>query len=323
MKLSVIIVSYNEKKYLNEALMSCLNQKCNFEYEIIIGDDGSSDGSIEDIKKYVNAYDQVSNFFVMERVEKEDIIPSIRVSNILKKGFELAKGDYICVLSADDYFCDMDKFNSQIAFLEKNEKYASCYTGYKKVWDDGSEKECCQKIPTKHSRNLFWGTSYVHISCFVFRRECIKNLLVRFCDDTGLLYSILATGKSFYMKRICFSYRQRDNSIMHSSKQIELALLEMLLFQDCINKGYMKIASLARFFAPMYMLIKNRKELTRTNYLKYIKQAKKYNNDIIGIVYEFDSYCLLEKAKYILLLLFNGGVYLFFKMIQALSMIVG
>ena len=78
-KVSVIIVSYNEKDYLPEAINSCLMQAYD-DYEIIIGDDGSSDGSIELIEKYAAEYPNKIRFFIQDRkIGPEGVIPSVRV----------------------------------------------------------------------------------------------------------------------------------------------------------------------------------------------------------------------------------------------------
>ena len=62
MKLSIIIVSYNEKEYISEAIESCMSQEGKFDYEIIIGDDGSNDGSLEIIERYQEQYLVHNNF---------------------------------------------------------------------------------------------------------------------------------------------------------------------------------------------------------------------------------------------------------------------
>ena len=54
MVLSIILVSYNEVSYIREAIESCINQKIDTDFEVIIGDDGSTDGSIDVIKEYAN-----------------------------------------------------------------------------------------------------------------------------------------------------------------------------------------------------------------------------------------------------------------------------
>ena len=55
-KLSVIIISYNQEKYISEAIESVINQKTNFKYEILVSDDCSKDKTQEIIEKYEKKY---------------------------------------------------------------------------------------------------------------------------------------------------------------------------------------------------------------------------------------------------------------------------
>lgn len=287
MKLSIVIVSYNELDYLEESIKSCMNSNC--DYEIIIGDDGSTDGSIELIAKYSKRYPGKIKFFVMDRVgikSVKDIIPSIRVSNVLKRAFDICQGEYITIISGDDVNTLPNRYIKQVEFLDKNLKYSSCYIDYKKFWNDGTEE--ILRLRASINEKIFWSIQYVHISCFVFRRECLKNLLPRFCDDTGLIYSILATGKSKHLKMDGFGYRQRNKSIMHEADKVELSLLEIALFQDCLNHGSMKLSSLSRFYKPMQYLMNNRNAIMSGKYDKYLNETSKSANDVLKLIVNDD-----------------------------------
>ncbi len=63
---SVVIISYNEAEYLKQAIDSCLKQTYD-NIEIIIGDDGSTDSSMEIINHYVKCYPEKIKSFIMER----------------------------------------------------------------------------------------------------------------------------------------------------------------------------------------------------------------------------------------------------------------
>lgn len=65
-KLSIIIVSYNEAEYLPECFESILKQNMDFDYEVIVGDDGSSDNSLDVIKSYQTKFKHFS-YFVQDR----------------------------------------------------------------------------------------------------------------------------------------------------------------------------------------------------------------------------------------------------------------
>ena len=200
---SVIIISYNCAEYISKAIESCLSQSCK-NIEIIIGDDGSTDNSKDVIDEYISKYPKVIKCYIMERPSDErNIIPSIRVSKNIKRALQYAKGKYIRVMSADDYYEDKFLFEKQLKILEANNEYSSVTCGYRKVWPDGKNEEY---YPPRNINSIFWSGMYVHVSCLLIRQEVLKGryLLPRLCDDTGLLYSAIISGKCLGMPSICF-----------------------------------------------------------------------------------------------------------------------
>lgn len=305
MKLSIIIVSYNEKKYLPAAIESCLKQKSDFDIEIIVGDDGSDDGSIEIINDYREKYKECIKYFVMDRTNAVNVIPSIRVSNVLKQAFKLAEGEYLMVMSGDDLLINETKIMNQVKFLEKHNQYASCYTDYKKFWGDGREINCIMRSTI--SRYSFWSSQYMHISCFVFRRSALNHLLNRFCDDTGLIFSIFCAGKSKHIPLMGFGYRQRSESIMHETDKIELSILELALFQDILNYNGYKNSSLSRFCKPLQYLFALRESLSDKKYSKYLSSCSQYKYNLLEKLNCYDS--LPEKEKKDLIRLVRKSIF--------------
>ena len=90
MKFSIVIANYNSGQYLEEAILSILNQSCK-DYEIIVVDAGSSDKSIEIIEKYKSHF----SWWCSEADKGQ--------SDAFNKGFSHAKGDYFFWLNADDF----------------------------------------------------------------------------------------------------------------------------------------------------------------------------------------------------------------------------
>lgn len=87
--LSIVIANYNYGRFLEEAIQSVLSQSCN-DYELIIVDGGSTDNSVEIIKKYV---DKIA-WWVSEKDKGQ--------SDAFNKGFAQAKGRFLTWLNADD-----------------------------------------------------------------------------------------------------------------------------------------------------------------------------------------------------------------------------
>lgn len=298
MKLSVIIVSYNEVEYISEAIESCLKQSFQ-NFEIIIGDDGSSDGSLELIQQYTDRYPEKVKYFVMDRPEGEVILASYRVSNVIKRALDMAQGEYVLCLSGDDFYHDYHIFEDQVRFLDSDckKQYSACVSNYQLYWNNG-EKEECVFIP--YTNSLSWSGGYVHLSCFMFRKSVYDQgaFLDHFCDDCGLAYSLAFSGKWKYIDRNVFSYRQRDKSIMHEADILELKLLEVMLYQDVSIKKKMMAQSYARFYGQVKYVYTHRAELGATRYEKYRVKSSEYENDLIGFLEKYDSAPLKDKNKF-------------------------
>ena len=100
MKVSVCMISYNQAAYIKQALESVFMQKHEFEWEVILGDDASNDGTSEIIKEYADKYD---NFHPVFRNE------NIGAMNNFIDVIGRARGEYICILEGDDYWSDEEK----------------------------------------------------------------------------------------------------------------------------------------------------------------------------------------------------------------------
>ncbi|MBR5964557.1 MAG: glycosyltransferase family 2 protein [Treponema sp.] len=310
MQLSIIVVSYNEADYLPECFESILKQNLDFDYEVIVGDDGSSDNSLEVIKKYEKKFKHFS-YFVQERapgLTKKDVIASIRASNVVFKAMSMAKGKYLNLVSGDDYFVDMDYFKRATYFLENNKSYSAYLTSFYCVYPDGTKE--FNDIRTT-ARFSFWHQQYIHCSCFVFRKLPQNMLLRSFCDDCGLQYSIALNGKLKYVNECTFAYRQREKSIMHSDDREGLDIVEMLLFQDVLNKRLTSIKSIYAFLnlyiinfkhfkGPFKSLYNNRAKLNAQKYKKYTDFSCQHKNDVVSALLrpnELRNKLLLNKIR--------------------------
>ena len=283
--ISIIIISYNERPYLKAAVNSCLTQRTSYKYEIIIGDDGSNDGSLETIREIVSENNDIVSYFVMDRdgIEMKNLIPSLRVSRIIKEAYKRASGKYLCILSGDDLIVGAGRIQKQLDFLKNNPDYSSCFSDFYYMYENGDKRYV--KTTISISNKVLWRCFYYHISCFVFDRDCMNKLTDRFCDDAGLVYSILCSGRSKHLRFIGFGYRQREKSIMHEADKIESSIVNILVCQDCLNAGCFKSETIARFSKDILLINKNQEIVANTlKYAKYLRSGEKYNNNILGLL---------------------------------------
>ena len=125
MKCSVIVTAYNQGTTIGQTLDSILAQKCDFPFEIIIGDDCSTDGTKDICEKYRSKYPDI----VHPLYHKQNGGVAINFVYSIAQ----AKGKYIAICAADDFWHNADKLQLEVDFLEKNSDYGMVYTDYDKL----------------------------------------------------------------------------------------------------------------------------------------------------------------------------------------------
>jgi glycosyltransferase involved in cell wall biosynthesis len=138
-KVSVIIPTYNRLSMLKEAVQSVLIQDLD-DFELIVVDDGSTDGTSEEMKQYGGRVK------VIEHTENRG------VSAARNKGIFHARGKYIAFLDSDDLWVK-GKLKIQVAFLDENPHYPLCYTD--EIWIRRGKRVNPMKKHSKYSGWIF------------------------------------------------------------------------------------------------------------------------------------------------------------------------
>ena len=125
-KLSVIFITYNHAKYVEKALMSVVSQKADFPFEVVVGDDCSTDGTQEILKRIASEHPEVK---LNLRSENTGGRPTLNVYETTKK----CTGQYLAYLEGDDFWTDDRKLQKQVEFLENHPEYMGCTHSMKMV----------------------------------------------------------------------------------------------------------------------------------------------------------------------------------------------
>ena len=119
--LSVILITYAQEKFLEQALKGVLSQKCNFPIEFIIANDASPDASDALIKRNIATdIPGISIKYILQD-------PNIGMAANYASALENTTGKYLAVCEGDDYWTDEFKLQKQVNFLESNPDYNSCF----------------------------------------------------------------------------------------------------------------------------------------------------------------------------------------------------
>jgi len=129
-KVSVCVVTYNQEKYIAQCLQSLIEQVADFEFEIIVGNDCSTDATRSVVEGFQSAYP----FLIFPLHQSENIGA---VENCIQS-YRRAKGKYLCHIDGDDYALP-GKLQKQVDYLERNPNCVICSHDMIVVNGEGSE----------------------------------------------------------------------------------------------------------------------------------------------------------------------------------------
>ena len=124
MKASVVVITYNQEAFLAETLNSVLAQQCAFDFEIVVGEDCSTDGTRKICLDYQARYPEKIHLLLHDKNQG-------LVENYYQ-ALELCRGEYIATVAGDDYWCDPLKLQKQVSFLDSHPDYALTFGAMRK-----------------------------------------------------------------------------------------------------------------------------------------------------------------------------------------------
>lgn len=288
MKLSILITFYNQEKYVDRALSGVLSQKVNFDFEILIGDDGSDDGTIEKIKVWQEKYPDKIKLYIMDRDKDRQYEAIFRVSasriNLVKR----AKGEYLILLDGDDFYIDDTKLQTQVDILDnpKNQDCVACAHNVNYFYENTSKSKPMLDVSRKEKKytpEFYWAFSYFHPVSLMFRNvfkeefptEAFKN---KFFDDNLITFYVLKFGSIYYIPKIMANYNQNENRTWLNRTEDEQYLLNIMCFDLELRvwRKYQK-SSLVRHYGIYKSLYKNINNISDALIEKYLSHATEEN----------------------------------------------
>lgn len=165
-KVSVCVVTYNQEKYIAECLDSLVSQKTDFNFEIIVGEDCSTDGTRAIVQQYVDKYPDI----VKPIFHKYNVGP---VENV-KQVYIAAKGKYIAHMDGDDMALPT-KLQKQFDILEENPDCAICVHNMKAI--DGDSKPTVEAFKTFREKKYTLLDLYLINPFFIHSSKMFVNII--------------------------------------------------------------------------------------------------------------------------------------------------
>ena len=246
---SVWMITYNHDKYITDAIEGVLKQKTTFKFDLIIGEDGSTDNTAPIVQKYAELYPDM----IKARFNKSNIG---MMPNMIKT-LQECSGKYIALCEGDDYWTDPLKLQTQVEFLEANQDCIACYhdaiiiDSAGNITSESKLPENCRRDYT--SEELMKGAWILTLS-MVFRnvlKEYPSEILGVSNGDTFLTVLLGAHGKGKYLDRIQPAvYRQHEGGVWSG---LDIDSKKFLGFNSCLLIYQYHLKSTGRQFAINFL----------------------------------------------------------------------
>ncbi|MBN2835775.1 MAG: glycosyltransferase [Candidatus Delongbacteria bacterium] len=250
------MITYNHEDYITKAISGVLIQETTYPYELIIGEDNSTDNTRINCIREQQANSNLIRLLLPSK--------NLGMSRNFYETMQSAQGKYIAFCEGDDYWTDPQKLQKQVDFLEANPDYSFCchrFSTYNETsgkWDDDA--------PNNYRAKLFEGKEYIDINLksqfkiwltqpltVVFRREALDFEFVqqyKYFRDVHLFYHLLKKGKGRTMNFVGAVYRQHgggvysqvsDEKKLYESTQIQKELHILNPDDAILKRVYLKV----------------------------------------------------------------------------------
>lgn len=207
-KVTVICTAYNHEKYIRNALDGFVNQKTNFQYEVLIHDDASTDNTAKIIREFEEKYPEI-----IKPIYQTENQYSKNVGIIQSILLPLAKGKYIALCEGDDYWTDSQKLQKQFDFMESHDDASACFHNGL-VINVKSEKKTVvpnvQQIAKYSFDDIVMGRDGLFVTSSTFCRKEYYNIPDEFrlkgVGDFQLFVSLASNGKVYCLDDVMSTY---------------------------------------------------------------------------------------------------------------------
>jgi glycosyltransferase involved in cell wall biosynthesis len=226
------MITYNHGRFIKEAIESVLNQQTNFEVQLIIGEDCSTDNTRN-----------ICEDFAKKNSREILLLPVTGNLGMMKnfvRTFEKCDGDYIAFLEGDDYWTDPLKLQKQVDFLSANPDYSLCFHNTQMKMDRNNEKRewiLHQKMEkdTFVTKDVL-GPWFVPSCTSVFTNypDFVLPPWYHNCKYGDLPFMLLLSlkGKFKYLDEVMAAYRLHDTGMSSVHKAYDKITVMVYIYES-------------------------------------------------------------------------------------------
>lgn len=238
---TIASTTYNMEAYIGEALDSWLAQETTFPFDIVISDDGSTDGTCDVVRGYMEKHQNIRLISTGHIGKMPNFIRSLKES----------KGKYIALCDGDDYWIDTKKLQKQFDFMEAHPEFSECFTnsyvvdvktGNKMIakthiWDVADTEGL---LAHRDDDNVQMSPG--HTSTFFYRNQYLQEYPEWMYGDVMTdfpLYMLMSRfGKAKFINEITSVYRHRMDGVSSVGWNYEKATRRRISVYENVNRDF-------------------------------------------------------------------------------------
>lgn len=211
--ISIVVPAYNTKDVIKNTFKS-IEQQTYRNYQIIVIDDGSTDGTGE----LIDNYDFSNNQFIIYHQENKG------VSAARNKGIELAKGELICFLDSDDTY--EPNFLEKMLSRQQQKDANIVYCGFSRIKQNSiiNEKIIFNEgnVVRQFLQKPFHMSAVIYKRSFLIDNNILFDTDLTICEDIFFTLKALVKSDAFVVKDYLFNYIYRNDSVTNAITNIKL-----------------------------------------------------------------------------------------------------
>lgn len=233
---SICCITYNHAPFIRQSIEGMLMQQ-GVDYEILIHDDCSTDGTTEIVKEYAAKYPDL----IFPLYEEVNQYQNGKAGEIDFFNYKRARGKYIAYCEGDDYWTDPLKLQKQVEFMEANPDYSVCF-------HETQIYDCFSNKFNTTSQYSYEGDFDVSPDLFLNSRERVGQPLSmvfrvdaynfewqkhynRYCD-TMEIYHLLSNGKGRFLRFVGGQYNLQNNGVSTTNNDIRRSWEDIEDYQE-------------------------------------------------------------------------------------------
>lgn len=229
---SVCLFTYNYERFLHQSVDSILNQQCDFDFEILICDDCSTDDTLKIALEYQLKFPKIIRVLTNDKNQGG-------TKNWIR-AMQSCEGKYIAFMDGDDYFSDTTKLKKQVDIMEPDNTLVLCFHSVDEIYDDAPELNKTVIFEKEYYvlGDFIKNGWFVRTSSTFFRNNVISNEIPEWVHDypyrfDTILHVLLCQhGRAFNLKESLSVWRKHKqgmsnwlmkNQVENTQKKIHLA----------------------------------------------------------------------------------------------------